>query len=237
MKFYRRLMVFVLAISVPLMASAGAANESKRLADTGVEPRSKRSSTVEHTASGAESRNEMALPVLMPLPLELLSLDKVCHVAYLDAFNILKDDNSCSRFFGGSAASVEVLNKLASQMQKKRLSDRGIGLRMWGQFTHVKNVRTGFSYRLFDNAMVNTNGPFYSRFPFGAASAQYQHVGRFPSYTREARVLMLLHELGHLIQGSNGHWLIPDDFNNYERNLENTMAVEARCKKQLRSLD
>ena len=237
MKFYRRLMFFVLAISVLLTASARAAIELKRSADTNVEPRSKRESTAENTTSGTEPRNEVALPVLMPLPLELLSLDKVCHVAYLDAFNILKEDNSCSRFFGGSAASVEVLNKLASQMQRKRLVDRGIGIRMWGQFTHVKNMRTGFSYRLFDNAMVNTNGPFYSRVPFGAASAQYQHVGHFPSYTREARVLMLFHELGHLIQGSDGHWLIPDDFNNYQRNLANTMTIEARCKKQLRSLD
>lgn len=237
MKFYRRLMFFVLAISVLRMASAGAAIESERSADTEVEPRSKRESTTEHTASGTEAWNEVPLPVLMPLPLELLSLDKVCHVAYLDAFNILKDDNSCSRFFGGSASSVEVLNKLALQMQRKRLIDRGIGIRMSGRFTHVENMRTGFSYRLFDNALVNTNGPFYSRVPFGAASAQYQHVGRFPSYTRGARVLMLFHELGHLIQGSNGHWLIPDDFNNYKRILENTTAVEARCKKQLRSLD
>ena len=237
MKFYRRLIFFVLALAMPLSAFANAPAELRRSATTEVELTDERPGNAEHAASGAEAPNEVALPVLMPLPLELLSLDKVCHVAYTDAFNILRDDNSCSRFFGGSAASVDVLNKLVLQMQKKRLDNRGIGIRMSGQFTYVRNFTTGFSYRLFDNAMVNTIGPFYSHVPFGASLIQNRYVGRFPAHTREARVLMLLHELGHLIQASNGDWLIPDDYNNYEQNMRNSIAIEDRCSKQIRSLD
>lgn len=231
MKFYRRLTFSVLAIVVLLSASASVAAGLRKSAAMEVEP-----GGAGHTTSDMEAPSAPALPVLMPLTPKLLSLDKVCRVAYLDAFNILKDDNSCSRFFGGSTASVGVLNNLALRMQKKRLSDHSIGIRMWGQLTLVRNVATGFSYRLFDNAMVNTNGPFYSRRPFGTASAQNQFVGRFPSHTREAKVLMLLHELGHLIRGPNGNWLIPDDHKSYEQNLENTMVIDAKCGKQIRSL-
>ena len=236
MRFSRRLIFFVLALVAPLPASVSASTELRKSANTEVELNTKGPSDAEHAASGTEARNEVALPVLMPLPLELLYVDKVCHVAYVDTFNILRDDNSCSRFFGGSAGSLDVLNKLALQMQKERLSDRGVGIRMWGQFTYVRNFTTGFTYRLFDNAMVNTVGPFYSHVPFGVTPIQNKYVGRFPAHTREARVLMLLHELGHLIQGSNGSWLIPDDYNNFEQNMRNTIAIEARCNKQIRSL-
>ena len=230
MKYYRRLACFVLAIVVLLLASAGVAAESRKSVITEVDP-----GGAGRTVSGAEASGAPPLPVLMPLAPKLLSLDKVCRVAYLDAFNILKDDNSCSRFFGGSKASVDVLNNLALRMQKKPLGDQGIGIRMWGQSTFVKNVATGFSYRLFDNALVNANGPFYSHPPLGAASARNRSVGRFPSHTREAKVLMLLHELGHMIQGPDGNWLIPDDNKSHEQNLKNTMAIEAQCGKQIRS--
>lgn len=231
MKFYRRLAFSVLAIAVLLSASAGVTAGPEKSAATGVE-----AGGAGHTTSGVEAPGAPALPVLMPLAPKLLSLDKVCRVAYLDAFNILKDDNSCSRFFGGSAASVDVLNNLALRIQKKRLSDHGIGIRMWGQSTYIRNVTTGFSYRLFDNAMINTNGPFYAHLPLGAASTQHRSVGRFPSHTREAKVLMLLHELGHLIQGPDGKWLIPDDHKSYEQNLDNTMVIQSKCGKQIRSL-
>ena len=34
-------------------------------------------------------------------------------------------------------------------------------------------------------------------------------VGAFQPNTREARTLILLHELAHLIRGKDGRWLIP----------------------------
>ena len=46
--------------------------------------------------------------------------------AYLDAFNILQQDNSCSRFFGGSNAAEEVLGQLIAHLQNERIQDNRV---------------------------------------------------------------------------------------------------------------
>jgi hypothetical protein len=46
-------------------------------------------------------------------------------------------------------------------------------------------------------------------------------------------VLMLLHELAHLVKGQNGSWLIPDDGNSPALSAQNTALIESQCKVQI----
>jgi hypothetical protein len=99
----------------------------------------------------------------------------------------------------------------------------------------IRDPATGASYRFFEQTMVNTNGSFYQRradpmrkFP--------SDVGNFSPGSRAARALIFLHELGHLIQGENGAWLIPDDGFNGEQSKANTLRVQQACRKELNAL-
>lgn len=170
-------------------------------------------------------------PELLPLP----TTRKPSEVekTYLDTYNILKQGNSCSQFFGGPEA-IQALNQLTQQIRPAHL-DRHIGMRMTGETTIVLNFNTGFRYRLFDKAEVNINGPFYqvSGFPGGSTIPS---VGNFAPNSREARVTLLLHELGHLIRKSDGQWVLRDDGNDSWRSEQNTQRVIEACGKQIREL-
>jgi len=61
-------------------------------------------------------------------------------------------------------------------------------------------------------------------------------VGNFAPGSRAARALILLHELGHLIQGDNGNWLIPDDGHNPPQSKANTLLVQQVCRRELDAL-
>jgi hypothetical protein len=61
-------------------------------------------------------------------------------------------------------------------------------------------------------------------------------VGSFAPGSRPARALILLHELGHLIQGDDGDWLIPDDGRDGWQSKANTLRVEQVCRAQLETL-
>lgn len=175
--------------------------------------------------------NDEPLPELLSLPIarKLTDLEE----AYLDSYSILKQDNRCSEFFGGPQA-IEVLNELTKQIRPAYL-DRRVGLRMMGDTTRVLNYRTGFKYRLFEKAEVNLNGPFYqvSGLP---NSPKVPSIGRFPPSSREARVTLLLHELGHLIQKPDNQWLLRDDGRDTWQSEENTRLVIEACGKQIREL-
>ena len=82
---------------------------------------------------------------------------------------------------------------------------------MSGQYTNYHDQLTGVSYRLFDVATINSSGPFFDR--SSTSSLSKVSIGRFSAHTREARALILLHELGHLVEGSDGKWLLPNDGN------------------------
>jgi hypothetical protein len=153
--------------------------------------------------------------------------------AYLDSFSILKNKNSCSEFYGGSAA-IAALNELTQQIKPTRL-DRRIGIRMWGETTIIISVATGYTFRLFKHAEVNLNGPFFRGNPF-SDTARVPHVGPFEPNTREARVTTVLHELGHLIRKSDGQWVLPNDGNNWSESQENTQRVLDVCGAQIKAL-
>jgi len=163
----------------------------------------------------------------LPSLAKLTLLDK----AYLDAFSILQEDNQCSRFYGGPRA-VEVLNQLKLQL-KSAYFDRSIALRMHGETSFTTNDASGLSYRLFDKAELNINGPFYKPniFPLNATVPS---IGEFSPNTREARVTILLHELGHMIQTSSNSYLLPDDGADLSISKQNTLRVIAVCREQIK---
>ena len=153
--------------------------------------------------------------------------------AYIDVYKILSDQNTCSDFYRGPRTATTVLNRFVTRVKPKLLL-REVSFEMAGPRI-IRDPATGASYRLFEKTMVNTNGSFYQRrtdpmrkFP--------SDVGSFAAGSRAARALILLHELGHLIQGENGEWLIPDDGYDHIQSKANTLRVQQACRKELNAL-
>ncbi len=165
--------------------------------------------------------------------LDLPPADKLTPLdqAYLDVFNILREDNDCSRFYGGSRA-IEALNELKLQLKISYL-DRAVGLRMFGVTVSVTNNTTGISYRLFEHAVLNADGSFFKA-RLSPLDMSYQRIGEFDANTREARVTILLHEMGHLIRGANGKFILPDDGHDSSVSRENTLRVIKVCRQQIK---
>lgn len=154
--------------------------------------------------------------------------------AHSDARNILSEHNSCSRFFGGSRDAVFVLDKLAGRMQPVKVAIPQVGIRMTGTVRDIGNVQTGLRYRLFEKVLVNIDGPFYR---VSCRLGFFANFGSFAPNTREIRVIMLLHELAHMIKGADGNWLIPDDGNNWTLSAHNTLLIEEQCGDHIRELE
>lgn len=152
--------------------------------------------------------------------------------AFLDAVAILEKPGACSEFFGGSK-STPVLSELVVRLQT-RSNDHRVAVRMSGRFVVYTN-ETGVVYRLFDKTELNRIGAFYKAKVF-SAEPLVPSIGSFPPNTREARVLILLHELAHLIEGDDGAWLIPDDGFNPKLSRINTQTIESKCGDEIRAL-
>jgi hypothetical protein len=175
-----------------------------------------------------------AKPAPAPTPLDLKAEKVADAESYEDVFVILKGENSCSEFYGGPAKAVTAFNQFERQLRKAPLGTGPVAVRMSGQYTNYHDHLTGASYRLFDVATINSSGPFFSRSPSSLASKTT--IGRFPANTREGRALILLHELGHLVEGADGKWLLPNDGNDPAQSDRNTETVEAHCVGQLLNL-
>jgi hypothetical protein len=160
--------------------------------------------------------------------------DKFLRSAYNDTLRILERHNSCSDFFGGSDFSVRVLNEFVARIDKEYVS-RDIGMRMFGRETIVVSEGSTKRYRLFDKVTLNQNGPFYRR-RMPASEIFLPNIGSFEPGTDRARVLMLLHELGHLIENPQGKWLLPNDGADEYLSRENSVKVERVCGVEIRSL-
>ena len=155
--------------------------------------------------------------------------------AYIDVFKILSNQNTCSDFYRGPRTATTVLNGFVIRVKSQSLM-REVSFEMAGSPRIIHDPATGASYRLFEKTMVNINGSFYQRradpmrkFP--------SDVGSFAPGSRAARALILLHELGHLIQDDNGEWLIPDDGFDVRQSKENTFRVQQACRKELNKLN
>ncbi|HEX5891114.1 MAG TPA: hypothetical protein VFY61_20545 [Pyrinomonadaceae bacterium] len=154
--------------------------------------------------------------------------------AYSDVFKILSRPNTCSNFYGGPRAATTVLNDFLPKVKPRRLV-REVSFQMSGKPRVIHNPEVKATYRLFDTAMVNSHGSFYQR-RFEPFRKFPSDVGDFMPGTRQARALILLHELGHLIQGENGTWLIPDDGRDGSQSNRNTLRVQEACRAQLEAL-
>jgi hypothetical protein len=151
---------------------------------------------------------------------------------YLDAHVILREGNTCSQFFGGPRIATSVLNFLRQRLKKQSLEDSHIAIIMVGPVTTGMDYQTGLKYRLFKEALVNQMGPFYQT--VNQESKGFFHkIGHYQANTREARVTMLLHELGHLVAGSDGRWLLPDDEGKRSQVDANTNTIMDRCSEQI----
>jgi len=174
-----------------------------------------------------------AKAVTPSVPPPLIAEDKILERAYYDTLSILGTPNECSDFFGG-IRSVEIFNELISKVRKVYLPSV-IGIRMSGTTTNIFNMRTKSEYRLFNKVSINGNGPFYKN-QLTTTQAFVPGVGRFAANTQEARVLMFLHELGHVVKGTSGDWLLPDDGVDESKSRENTKKVEDVCGEQIKNL-
>jgi hypothetical protein len=157
--------------------------------------------------------------------------EMVDHV-YLDAKRILSRANSCSQFFGGPNAVNQALEALILHLQAGLLRDSRTGIRMSGDVSYFGATQTQAAYRLFSSATINTGGAFFRAKVF-PAEPDVPRVGSFSPNTREARVLMLLHELAHLVRSQNGNWLIPDDGDVPGLSERNTTLIESQCRSQI----
>jgi len=166
-------------------------------------------------------------------PSPLISQDKVLAAAYYDTVNILGSSNRCSDFFGGPTA-VGIFKELVSKIRKDTLSAR-IGMRMSGVTTNVHDAKTKTNYRVFEKVTLNSRGAFYRK-GAGLFEPIVPRVGTFEPNTKQARVLMLLHELGHVVKGSDGQWLLPDDGRDEGMSLANSRKIEDVCDDQIHSL-
>jgi len=155
--------------------------------------------------------------------------------AYSDVFKILSDQNDCSSFYGGSRVATTVLKDFFMHIKPQPLSNE-VSFQMAGRPRVLRDDATGVRYRIFDTAMVNSEGSFYKRRP--VVSDRFPaDVGIFGPGTRRARALILLHELGHLIEGNDGTWLLPDDGLNGPKSKANTLRVQQACQAQLKTLN
>ena len=155
--------------------------------------------------------------------------------SYEDTRRILSENNTCSRFYGGPQPAVEVLTRLVNQLEVGLLSDSRTGIQMSGAFTYAAQSEGAVEYRLFTRAIINTRGPFLKAKVFPSEPLVPSFGGLRPN-TREVRVLVLLHELAHLIKGKDGRWLIPDDGHAPEISAGNTALIASHCRQQILSL-
>jgi len=154
--------------------------------------------------------------------------------AYYDTLSILSTTNRCSDFFGGPAAAVDVFNELIGKVEKDRFSEP-LAMRMSGPITTLVDNISKLRYRIFDKVSINTKGPFY-RNKFSNWHPLKPRIGTFEPNTREVRVLIFLHELGHLLRGDDGNWLLPNDGGNEDLSKRNSEKIENVCGDQIKGL-
>ncbi|MCA1616208.1 MAG: hypothetical protein LC800_19320 [Acidobacteria bacterium] len=197
-----------------------------------------RSERIEPEESAERARAEAAAakkPRAVPPPLGHVAGDDLYRKAYADVYRILSAENACSRFYGGPARAALVFNKFAERLRTGWLPEARTGSSMSGGYYNVTHAPTGQTYRLFEKAVLNNEGPFYRRHVSAGANL-IPRVGGFGPATREARALILLHELGHLLRGADGEWLLKDDGHDAHLSARNTAVVEDNCGAQIRAL-
>lgn len=189
----------------------------------------------EETSEAVRAEAVATLPRAVPTPLGQVAGEEVYRKAYADVYKILSVENECSRFYGGPARAARVFNDLARSIKPAPLPSARTAGRMSGGDVQIMHAPTGLTYRLFEKAVLNSEGPFFRR-QVSSATISIPGVGKFGPATREARALILLHELGHLLRGADGRWLLPDDGRDAAQSERNTELIEDKCGAQIRAL-
>ena len=122
------------------------------------------------------------------------------------------------------AKAVTAFNHFASRLRSAPLGGHDVAIRMRGDYTTFHDALTGASYRIFEEATANTEGPFLNN--VSTPSTAGARVGRFPARSHPGRALTLMHELGHLLEGADGNWLLPNDGGDPALSDRNTRTVE-----------
>jgi hypothetical protein len=184
------------------------------------------------STSPEDSKNLPTAARWFPRPLALTSSDPqkfgLVDLAYLDAFTILIGDNPCSRLFGGPHAA-SALTELVRQLRPRYL-DSKIAIRMSGPITTVQSNATGFSFRLFEKVELNLAGSFFRN---RGSDRKFSISPIYAPNTRQTRVVVLLHELGHLVKTADQRWLLADDGNNPGLSLRNTEHIVSVCRNDI----
>lgn len=183
--------------------------------------------------SDAEEKERSRLRALHTDDVRLMHLTPLDR-AYLDAYALLGAEGQCGQFFIGSG-SRKVLEEFVTRLQIRFMGDSRIGIRMFGVYSGFVVPEGGIAYRLFEKMEINSVGAFFRAKTF-PAEPLVPNMGSFRPNTREARVLILLHELAHLIKNKDGTWLIPDDGSSSQLSRINTLTVESKCGQQIRAL-
>jgi hypothetical protein len=161
--------------------------------------------------------------------------DRRISTAYQDACHVLLEENSCSKFFVHPNAAVIALRALVQHMQQKPFNERFIGMRMFGRYNLIYDHKWNVTYRLFEKTVLNLDGPFFSQKSF-PAQPDVPNIGQFRPNSREARVTILLHEVGHLVRGNDGGWLLQNDAGDISKSSENTDLIIKHCREQINHL-
>lgn len=186
--------------------------------------------------SGRESAAEMNVSkASSAVPSPLVFRDKVFGSAYFNTLSILSASNACSDFFGGPSAAVDVFKQLIGKARRAYLANR-IGMTMSGETVNIFDARTHKEYRLFSKVSINANGPFYRK-RVSMSGPPMPRLGTFEANTKEVRVLMFLHELGHVMKGEDGHWLLPNDGKDEALSHQNSRKIEEVCGDEIKDLD
>ena len=249
MKFYRRpIFVFVFLLCPSLAAAAESVppceikEPSEWLARVDKEPAERGPAAAAEVASVEREPVERErvtppapAPLAVPTPLGKLSGDALFRQAYDDVYRILSADNECSRFYGGTFPATYVFNQLAGTFKSARIGGSRVAGKMGGGTIQVLHAPSGLSFRLFEQAVLNTAGAFYRRHG-SLEEPSLPRVGSYVPDTRGARALILLHELGHVVRRAGGRWVLEDDGDNAPLSERNTQLVEEHCGGQLKAL-
>ncbi len=188
------------------------------------------------TVEGSSTAAPASLASSSATPRELAILAE----AYADARALLEGDDECSNFFGGTEKATQVFDQLAAQLEIESNENPSLGILMGGGYSNIQDMKSGASFRLFSKARINRKGPFFQKM---GPSNDFERKSISPfertasiTGSREARALMLLHELGHLIRGADGKWLLPNDGYDRTLSIRNTNLVEEKCGDKLKTI-
>jgi len=132
---------------------------------------------------------------------------------------ILEDGGRCSKFFCGSAGERPNADELALATIRSIAKigpypgRSAVGIAQLPPIRiSVPSMNSSYQIRIATTMLVNEKGPFF-RGTDPQTLRPFPDIGGYRTGTREARIVMILHEMAHVIRAnpSGAPLLIPDD--------------------------